>query len=262
MIRFPFLPGSNRKNDIDSTLTLQAQDQHKREREQFKTVLESYKATRITDRLQVLDIFLSTEQHITLSELEALIREKNPELRDREFLQETMEMFCRFGFAQKRTFDNQESLFEHHYLGTHHDHFICTRCGLIQEFVNPELEQLQLAIAGEFQFHPLQHKMEIYGLCANCMEQRDVMLPLLLAAKGEQVIITRVGGGRENQARLAQMGLTVGARLDIISNHASGPFIVAVHGTRLAINADIARHIRVSHSCRLSGAGRTHPDSP
>ena len=222
---------------------------HRLEREQFEKVLATFKASRIDDRLTVLDIFLLVEQHITLSGLQDLIRDQKPALQDRTFLQETMDMFCQFGFAQKQSFDNQEALYEHHHLGDHHDHFICTRCGLIQEFSNPELEKLQLAVARKSQFHPLQHKMEIYGLCESCMRQRDETLPLVLTANGEHVKIVKIMGGRSSLARLADLGLSVGTCLKVISNHSSGPLIVGVHESRLALPAGLAEKIFVAHYC-------------
>lgn len=223
--------------------------QHKIEREQFQSVLESFSATRIDERLQVLDLFLSIEKHLTLTELQEVVRAKFPELDDRDFLQETMEMFCLFGFAQKRSFDSREALYEHHHLGLHHDHFICIRCGHIQEFANDDLEELQISIAGQYGFHPLQHKMEIYGLCGKCMRQRETTLPLIMAARGEKVKIVQIVGGRGAQARLADMGLTLGVCLEVISNHPSGPFIVASKETRLAITGGLAKKILVTHSC-------------
>lgn len=234
---------------------LDPQSQHQQEREQFQQVLQSFNASRIEERLKVLDIFLSVEEHLSLSGLEGIIRERRPELLDREFLKETMEMFCQFGFAQKQLFETQEPVYEHHHLGMHHDHFICTRCGRIQEFANPQLERLQHEIAGQFQFHPLQHKMEIYGLCASCMAQREPALSLQYAANGEQVRIVTILGGREVQARLGDMGFTVGTCLEIVSNHSSGPLIVASKGTRLAIDAGLAKKIMVAHACRHPEAG-------
>lgn len=229
---------------------LDLQTQHQHEREQFQEVLLSFNASRIEERLNVLDIFLSVEEHLTLSGLEGIIKEKRPELLDREFLKETMEMFCQFGFAQKQVFETQEAVYEHHHLGMHHDHFICTRCGKIQEFADQNLEKLQHEIAGQFQFHPLQHKMEIYGLCASCMAQREPALSLQYAATGEQVRIVKLLGGREVRSRLADMGLTVGVCLEIVSNHSAGPLIVASKGMRLAINAGLAKKIMVAHACR------------
>ena len=246
--RFPFWP--DRLEVGPCRTPLSGEERHALEREQFVAVLQSFKATRISDRLTILDIFLSIEQHVTLSELEGLIRQQRPESFERAFVQETMEMFCQFGFAQKISFENLETRYEHHHLGLHHDHFICTRCGQIQEFANDDLERIQRAIAKEFQFHPLQHKMEIYGLCAECMAQRDDTIPLRLAANGERVEIVQLLGDRAMQARLVDMGLTVGSCVDVINNHPAGPFIVAVHKSRLAINAEIAQHIVVAHVCR------------
>jgi len=247
MFRIPFF-ADRHGNRFDALQTVN--EQHKLERRQFESVLKSFKAGRIKERLLILDVFLAVEQHVTLSDLERMIIDQKTELHDRAFLQETMEMFCRFGFASKVTFESQETRYEHLHLGTHHDHFICTRCGLIQEFSNPDLESLQLDCARHYNFHPLQHKMEIYGLCSECMAQREPMLPLLYAANGEQVLIVEILGGRTVKARLTDMGLAVGTCLEVVNNHATGPFIVAVKETRLALSADIAGKIMVSHSCR------------
>jgi len=249
MVVFPFWPGKNQAETKKESKTADG-DQHRREREQFQEVLSSFSASRIEDRLRILDIFLSVEAHLSLTGLAAIIREKHPDLLDLGFLADTMEMFCRFGFAQKWSFDDREAVYEHRHLGMHHDHFICTRCGVIEEFTSSEMEGLQRAIARQFRFHPLQHKMEIYGLCAGCMARRQPALPLFQAANDEQVRIIRIEGDREIQGRLSDMGLSPGVLLEIVSNNASGPVIVAVRGGRLAINADLARRIMVSHCCR------------
>lgn len=255
MFKIPFF-GDRQESKTDEQQT--AIDQHQLERRQFESVLKSFKAGRIKERLLILDAFLAVEKHVTLSELEMKISEQHPELHDRAFILETMEMFCRFGFASKVTFESQDTRYEHQHLGTHHDHFICTRCGIIQEFVNPEIERMQLEIAQKFRFHPLQHKMEIYGLCSSCMEQRESTLPLLYAANGEQVMIVEIVGGRSVKARLSDMGLVEGVCIDVINNQATGPFIVAVKGTRLALSSDIAGKILVSHSCRHSKLKREY----
>ncbi len=249
-MKIPFFNLSSRPGNGTPTMTAGPLDLHHQDREQFQAVLESFHSTRIADRLAILDIFLATEQHLTLSELEQRVAAEAPKLRDRLFLKETMEMFCRFGFAQEQAFENRETQYEHQHLGTHHDHLICTRCGLIQEFVNPELERLQLATARRFGFHPLQHKMEVYGLCADCMASRDDTIPLQMAANGEKVRIVHITGGRATQARLLALGIAPGTCLEVVNNHTAGPFIIAIHGSRTALSADLAEQIQVTHSCR------------
>ncbi len=244
MIRFPFLSRADNNSKVP-----RSQQDHFQERHQFQEVLESFKATRIEERLAVLDAFLSSEKHLSLADLEELVEKVDPALKDRAFLEETMEMFCQFGFAHKRTFESRETVYEHHHLGAHHDHLICTRCGSIQEFVCEEMERLQISIARVKGFHPLQHKMEIYGLCDRCMTQRASTIPLVMAARGERVRVVGLAGGKKAQSRLQSMGLAPGVCLEVINNNPSGPFIVAINDTRLALGSGIAQHVQVSHDC-------------
>jgi Fur family ferric uptake transcriptional regulator len=246
MIKFPLF--RNRKKEPSQVVS--DIEQHGLERQQFREVLESIKATRIPDRLKILDEFLTVELHITLPDLLEFIRAGGNHDYDLPFLRETMDMFCLCGFAQKNEFEAQETTYEHHHLGEHHDHFICTSCGLIREFRNNRLEHLQREIAAEFNFHPLQHKMEIYGLCEDCLAKREVNPPLQLAAVGEKVRIVEIVGSREMQARMAAMGLSPGTLLEVINNSPAGPFIVAAHETRLVLDLAMAQAILVTHVCR------------
>jgi Fur family ferric uptake transcriptional regulator len=246
MMKFPLF----RKRKNEPAPVVSDIEQHGLERQQFREVLESINATRIADRLKILDEFLSVELHITLPDMLEFIRAGGINDYDLTFLRETMDMFCQCGFAQKNEFEAQETTYEHHHLGGHHDHFICTSCGLIREFRNNRLERLQREIATEFNFHPLQHKMEIYGLCEDCLAKREVNPPLQLAAVGEKVRIVEIVGSREMQARMAAMGLSPGTLLEVINNNPAGPFIVAAHETRLALDFAMAQAILVTHVCR------------
>ncbi|RJQ82784.1 MAG: Fur family transcriptional regulator [Desulfobacteraceae bacterium] len=222
---------------------------HASEISQFKSVLESYQASRIENRLAVLDTFLSIEEHVTLSQLEQLLQERQLVF-ERSFLEETMTLFCHFGFAKRRAFETRDVSYEHHHLGVHHDHFICTMCGHIEEFANPALEELQLGIAREHGFHPLQHRMEIYGLCNRCLEQREPTIPLVFASVGEKVRVVAINGGHQIQSRLAAMGLHTNSCVEIIHKNPPGPFIVAAKGSRMALGHDLAKKIMVVHACR------------
>jgi len=246
MVKIPFL--SNRKNKNGSGSAVHGA--HDLEREQFRKLLEAIHASRISDRLAVLDRFLSVEHHLTLSSLAALMLDSDPALQNIGFLRDTMEMFCQCGFAKKRTFESQEVTYEHQHLGDHHDHFICTSCGRIQEFHNPRLETLQMDIAAGFKFHALQHKMEIYGICADCLARRETNLPLTRAVAREKVRIVEVRGDRPLVGRLTAMGLRTGLVLEVINNNPAGPIIVALDEVRLALDSEMAEAIIVTHACR------------
>jgi len=64
------------------------------------------------------------------------------------------------------TFRDAEALYEN--VAEHHDHCICTSCGTIIEFENDRIESLQQSVAQAFGFRLVSHKMELYGICADC----------------------------------------------------------------------------------------------
>ena len=108
------------------------------------------------------------------------------------------------------------------------------------------MERLQLKIASNLGFHMLQHKMEIYGVCAECMERRSPLMPLDMAKSGEKVVIKDMAGGKNVSARLASMGLRSGDTLEIINNNGLGRLIVGHGPTRLALGRGVAQKIMVS----------------
>ncbi|MBN1847865.1 MAG: transcriptional repressor [Deltaproteobacteria bacterium] len=215
------------------------------EKENFKTLIESDDIGRVEDRLNVIDTFLSTEEHVTLEEFMGLLKDRGFDY-EPDFVRLCLNRWVAHGFAQKKQFEGQPPRYEHHHLGKHHDHLICTKCGKIVEFRNDELERLQMRIAAERNFHMLQHKMEIYGLCSECMAKRSPLIPLDTARTGERVIIKEIIGGRGMKGRLASMGYRIGDVLEVISNDGQGRLIVGHGNIRLAIGRGVAAKLIVA----------------
>ncbi len=57
----------------------------------------------------------------------------------------------------------------------HHDHLTCKSCGKIVEFVNPDIERLQLEVAKSFGFILTGHILELYGVCPDCQKKSDIL---------------------------------------------------------------------------------------
>ena len=119
---------------------------HIQEKQQFKKLFKQEHIDKFEDRFKVLEAFLQTEKHFTIDELVRLLEDSGWKL-EREFVKETLQLMCRFGFAHKSRFDNGVILYEHRHLGQHHDHMICTKCRKILEFKEEQIEQLQIEIA-------------------------------------------------------------------------------------------------------------------
>jgi Fe2+ transport system protein FeoA len=77
-------------------------------------------------------------------------------------------------------------------------------------------------------------------------------MPLALAAPGERLRVEGVGGGGEAARQLTDLGLTVGAELEVISAN-GGPMVVAVGGSRVALGRGAAHKVQVSQITAKEG---------
>lgn len=217
---------------------------HNQEKDQFQKLFAQEHIDRTEDRFKILETFLQTEGHVTEKELRQRLEENSLKF-ESEFIRETLKLMCRFGFAQKQQFDNGVVRYEHLHIGEHHDHIICTKCKKITEFENPQMEQLQMQIASQYGFHILQHKMEIYGICSDCLKERMNLMPLILAKAGERMVIKEISGGTSSKMRLMSMGLRIGDEIEVITNLDKGQVVVAANYNRYAIGRGLAQKIMV-----------------
>jgi Fur family transcriptional regulator, ferric uptake regulator len=55
--------------------------------------------------------------------------------------------------------------------GERHDHIVCTVCGSIHEFFDPQIEARQQAVADGLDFEVSGRQLVLFGLCAPCRER-------------------------------------------------------------------------------------------
>ncbi len=71
------------------------------------------------------------------------------------------------------------------------------------------------------------------------------MMPLTLMQVGEKGIIRKVSGGEDTRRYLGNLGFVSQASLEVV-NKLNENVIVSICGSRIALNADMARHIMVN----------------
>lgn len=69
-------------------------------------------------------------------------------------------------------------------------------------------------------------------------------MPLTMANIGELNTIKRIGGNEDTRRFLANLGFVVDAEVTVVSA-ISGNVIVNIKDSRVAVNADMARHIMI-----------------
>lgn len=132
----------------------------------FKEHLRRLALKSTSQRDDIARVFFESERHISVEELYAQVKRINSRI-GYATVYRTMKLLTDCGLAVERHFRNGEARYESTE-GHHHDHLICERCGKIVEFEEDRIERLQAEIARKLGFELSGHKMELYGVCADC----------------------------------------------------------------------------------------------
>ena len=193
----------------------------------------------------VVDVFFSTERHLSISDIMAELKTRKVEVSEGT-VKKIMRLLSEYGIAQERMFDGQEIRYEHRHIGEHHDHLICLRCRKIIEFENDELERTQERIANNHGFHLIRHELEMYGICPECFgDQEDVIL-LWRVQEGDKFTVVELTGGQHVRRRLESLGITPGIQGQVIRNRGFGQMVVAIRGSRVALGHGMTRKVLVN----------------
>lgn len=123
-------------------------------------------------RQAVLDIFLRVDRHLTAEELHRIARKIHPTL-GLTTIYRTLALLRECGLCRDLKFEDGTTRYEHLYAHQHHDHLICTQCGRFVEVVDTEIERLQRKLVQQHGFHFQSHRMDLYGICADCHKRKS-----------------------------------------------------------------------------------------
>lgn len=121
-------------------------------------------------RIKILEILETAEQrHLSAEDIFKLLMEAGDEV-GLATVYRVLTQFESAGLVVRHHFEGGQSVFE---LATeeHHDHLVCIKCGLVEEFYDTIIEQQQAKVAKKFGFTIEDHNHYIYGLCKNCQSR-------------------------------------------------------------------------------------------
>jgi Fur family ferric uptake transcriptional regulator len=127
------------------------------------------KSTR--QRSLIVETFSQTTGHVSVDALLVRVRAIDPRV-SAATVYRTMKLLAECGLADAQHFGDGQTRYETAAGRHHHDHLICTRCGVIIEFENDRIEALQVSVARMHGFKVMRHKMELYGICRTCQEAK------------------------------------------------------------------------------------------
>jgi Fur family transcriptional regulator, ferric uptake regulator len=135
----------------------------KRLKERWRKYLADNNLNTTQQRELIVDQFMRCHDHVSIDELLARVRKRNRKI-GYATVYRTLKLLVDSGLATQRQFGDGQARFE--VTGDHHDHLICTECGLILEFEDDEIERLQDRIAARLgSFKVTRHRHELYAVC-------------------------------------------------------------------------------------------------
>jgi Fur family ferric uptake transcriptional regulator len=146
-------------------------------RERFDEYVRRHGLKSTQQRDAIVDQFLRSRGHMSIDDLLAKVRKRSPKV-GYATVYRTMKLLTECGIAAPRQFGDGQTRFEVMGEQSHHDHLICVQCGLILEFENDAIEQLQDQMAENLGgFKLVRHKLELYGLCPKAAGQKNGFCP-------------------------------------------------------------------------------------
>jgi len=129
----------------------------------WKEYLQANSLNTTQQRETIVDEFLESEGHVSTDDLLERSRKKNKKI-GYATVYRTLKLLVEAGLAQQRDFGDGQTRYET--VSHHHDHLICSKCGLVLEFEDEDIEELQEKVAQRLGgFKIVHHRLELYGLC-------------------------------------------------------------------------------------------------
>ena len=122
-------------------------------------------------RLKILEIFQAGGQrHMTAEDVFRVLLNEHSDI-GLATVYRVLTQFEQAGILERSHFESGKAVYELNE-GTHHDHLICTSCGKVEEFYDPEIESRQQIVSQEKGWILQDHAMSLYGLCGDCAARR------------------------------------------------------------------------------------------
>ena len=120
------------------------------------------KGVRLTDQRRIIAEAMSTSSdHPDVDELHKRVNKIDKKI-SIATVYRTVKLFEEFGIVEKHDFKGGKARYEES-PDEHHDHLIDINSGEIIEFVDKEIEILQIKVAKKLGYKLVDHKLELYG---------------------------------------------------------------------------------------------------
>ncbi|MEO6259746.1 MAG: Fur family transcriptional regulator [Thermoanaerobaculia bacterium] len=143
-----------------------------RELNRFQDFLSGRGLKLTRERTALVREIFGTHYHFEADEL--LLKMKGKSLKiSRATVYRTLELLVKSGLVRRVHLGEEHYHYEHVRGDSHHDHLICTTCGTVIEFQDPQMQARQHEICLRKKFIATSHNLQILGICETCQKKGE-----------------------------------------------------------------------------------------
>lgn len=125
---------------------------------------------RITpQRFAILEYLILNDTHPTADEIYQELVSRFPNM-SVATVYNNLRMLTKLGMVKEMSFGDQSSRFD--FASTEHYHAVCSNCGKVEDIYYPGLDAVEQVAADLTGFSIESHRLEVYGLCPKCQEEK------------------------------------------------------------------------------------------
>ncbi len=119
-------------------------------------------------REAVADVVFGSGEHLSVDEIERVLRSDGHRI-GKATIYRALDLLVRSKLVAELDFEEGFKRYEHRLSAEPiHEHLICLNCHTVVEFQSADVHRIEAMVSAEHGFRPTRHKLEIYGLCADC----------------------------------------------------------------------------------------------
>ena len=138
----------------------------------FGDLLKSVGLKKTKHRILILDLFHQVDSFVTADDL----YKKAIEIDDSISLSTVyriLDSFVECSIVSPVSLDNEKQLYYELKHEKHAHHLICTECHKVIHVHSCPVSSFEESLEKEHHFHVTKHKLEFYGVCEECMHEKE-----------------------------------------------------------------------------------------
>lgn len=153
-------------------------------KEIFRSYLKEGSQRQTPERFMVLEEIYQADGHFDADDIFFRMMESGTRV-SRATVYNTLDLLVECGLVQRQQFGKSQYYYERAYAYQQHDHIICQECGVVLEFCDPRIGEIQEMLERIHDFNITGHSLHFTGTCKNveACERRKTVNKLAIETK-------------------------------------------------------------------------------